>query len=131
MLQFLAVLIQTTEMSGLELAVFFNGSFESARRTDWVQSQLQMRAKINNVSYRTVTRHLERSDGRIGNSREENLSVLGLETHSNERYTTAENLVDSTSMFKNQFTHGSQASERHSCKLITNVHFLYGVILYV
>lgn len=50
MLQFLAVLIQATEMSGLELAVFFNGSFESLRRVDWVQQQLQVRAKVNNVS---------------------------------------------------------------------------------
>ncbi|XP_015437521.1 PREDICTED: constitutive coactivator of PPAR-gamma-like protein 1 homolog isoform X1 [Dufourea novaeangliae] len=49
MLQFLAVLIQATEMSGLELAVFFNGCFESPRRTDWVQNQLQVRIKVNNV----------------------------------------------------------------------------------
>lgn len=50
MLQFLAVLIQAMEMSGLEVAVFFNGCFEPLRRTDWVQHQLQVRAKINNVS---------------------------------------------------------------------------------
>lgn len=50
MLQFLAVLIQATEMSGLELAVFFNGCFESSRRADWVQNQLQVRIKVNNVS---------------------------------------------------------------------------------
>lgn len=50
MLQFLAVLIQAMEMSGLEIAVFFNGCFEPLRRADWVQHQLQMRAKVNNVS---------------------------------------------------------------------------------
>lgn len=50
MLQFLAVLIQAMEMSGLEVAVFFNGCFEPLRRADWVQHQLQVRAKINNVS---------------------------------------------------------------------------------
>ncbi|KOC61607.1 Constitutive coactivator of PPAR-gamma-like protein 1 like protein [Habropoda laboriosa] len=49
MLQFLAVLIQATEMSGLELAVFFNGCFESPRRADWIQNQLQVRIKVNNV----------------------------------------------------------------------------------
>ena len=50
MLQFLAVLIQAMEMSGLEIAVFFNGCFEPLRRPDWVQHQLQVRAKVNNVS---------------------------------------------------------------------------------
>jgi len=50
MLQFLAVLIQAMEMSGLEIAVFFNGCFEPLRRADWVQHQLQVRAKVNNVS---------------------------------------------------------------------------------
>lgn len=50
MVQFLAVLIQATEMSGLELAVFFNGCFEASRRADWVQNQLQVRIKVNNVS---------------------------------------------------------------------------------
>lgn len=50
MLQFLAVLIQAMEMSGLEVAVFFNGCFEPLRRADWVQHQLQVRAKVNNVS---------------------------------------------------------------------------------
>lgn len=50
MLQFLAVLIQATEMSGLELAVFFNGCFESPRRADWILNQLQVRIKVNNVS---------------------------------------------------------------------------------
>ncbi|XP_076684102.1 constitutive coactivator of PPAR-gamma-like protein 1 homolog isoform X3 [Andrena cerasifolii] len=49
MLQFLAVLIQATEMSGLELAVFFNGCFESPRLADWVLNQLQVRIKVNNV----------------------------------------------------------------------------------
>ncbi|XP_011330413.1 constitutive coactivator of PPAR-gamma-like protein 1 homolog isoform X2 [Ooceraea biroi] len=56
MLQFLAVLIQATEMSGLELAVFFNGSFESLRRVDWVQQQLQVRAKVNNVLKHIATK---------------------------------------------------------------------------
>lgn len=51
MLQFLAVLIQATEMSGLELAVFFNGCFESPRLADWVLNQLQVRIKVNNVSF--------------------------------------------------------------------------------
>jgi len=50
MIQFLAVFIQATEMSGLELAVFFNGCFEPLRRADWIEQQLQMRAKVNNVS---------------------------------------------------------------------------------
>ncbi|XP_066596135.1 constitutive coactivator of PPAR-gamma-like protein 1 homolog [Prorops nasuta] len=49
MVQFLAVLIQSAETSGLELAVFFNGCFEPARRGDWIQEQLQVRTKINNV----------------------------------------------------------------------------------
>lgn len=50
MVQFLAVLIQATEMSGLELAVFFNGCFEASRLADWIQNQLQVRIKVNNVS---------------------------------------------------------------------------------
>ncbi|XP_033337606.1 constitutive coactivator of PPAR-gamma-like protein 1 homolog [Megalopta genalis] len=49
MLQFLAVLIEATEISSLELAVFFNGCFESPRRADWIQNQLQVRIKVNNV----------------------------------------------------------------------------------
>ncbi|KAI4479427.1 PREDICTED: constitutive coactivator of PPAR-gamma-like protein 1 homolog isoform X1 [Polistes canadensis] len=56
MVQFLAVLIQATEMSGLELAVFFNGSFESARRSDWIQNQLQVRIKVNNVIKHITTK---------------------------------------------------------------------------
>ncbi|XP_031829961.2 constitutive coactivator of PPAR-gamma-like protein 1 homolog [Nomia melanderi] len=49
MLQFLAVLIQATEMSGLELAVFFNGCFESPRLADWIKNQLHVRFNVNNV----------------------------------------------------------------------------------
>ncbi|XP_034185251.1 constitutive coactivator of PPAR-gamma-like protein 1 homolog isoform X1 [Osmia lignaria lignaria] len=49
MLQFLVVLIHATEASRLELAVFFNGCFESPRRADWIQNQLQVRIKVNNV----------------------------------------------------------------------------------
>ncbi|XP_012135651.1 constitutive coactivator of PPAR-gamma-like protein 1 homolog isoform X2 [Megachile rotundata] len=49
MLQFLAVLIHATEASRVELAVFFNGCFESPRRADWIQNQLQVRIKVNNV----------------------------------------------------------------------------------
>lgn len=49
MLQFLIVFINTTDLSGLELVVYFNGSLESARRTEWIQSQLEMRDKVNNV----------------------------------------------------------------------------------
>ncbi|XP_032680714.1 constitutive coactivator of PPAR-gamma-like protein 1 homolog [Odontomachus brunneus] len=56
MLQFLAVLIQAMEMSNLELAVFFNGCFESPRRADWVQNQLQVRAKVNNVLKHIITK---------------------------------------------------------------------------
>ncbi|XP_029668535.1 constitutive coactivator of PPAR-gamma-like protein 1 homolog [Formica exsecta] len=56
MLQFLAVLIQAMEMSGLEIAVFFNGCFEPLRRADWVQHQLQMRAKVNNVLKHITTK---------------------------------------------------------------------------
>lgn len=50
MLEFLAALIQATEPPGMELAVFFNGCFESPRLTDWIQNQLQVRIKVNNVS---------------------------------------------------------------------------------
>lgn len=64
MLQFLAVFIQATEMSGLELAAFFNGCFESARRADWVQNQLQVRAKVNNVSSCNFVSPLKRFDGK-------------------------------------------------------------------
>ncbi|KAL2731377.1 constitutive coactivator of PPAR-gamma-like protein 1 [Vespula squamosa] len=56
MVQFLAVLIQATEMSGLELAVFFNGCFEASRRADWVQNQLQVRIKVNNVIKHITTK---------------------------------------------------------------------------
>ncbi|XP_076168865.1 constitutive coactivator of PPAR-gamma-like protein 1 homolog [Ptiloglossa arizonensis] len=49
MLEFLAALIQATEPPGMELAVFFNGCFESPRLTDWIQNQLQVRIKVNNV----------------------------------------------------------------------------------
>ncbi|XP_050453694.1 constitutive coactivator of PPAR-gamma-like protein 1 homolog isoform X1 [Cataglyphis hispanica] len=56
MLQFLAVLIQAMEMSGLEIAVFFNGCFEPLRRADWIQHQLQMRAKVNNVLKHITTK---------------------------------------------------------------------------
>ncbi|XP_077277056.1 constitutive coactivator of PPAR-gamma-like protein 1 homolog isoform X2 [Temnothorax americanus] len=56
MLQFLAVLIQAMEMSGLEVAVFFNGCFEPLRRADWVQHQLQVRAKVNNVLKHITTK---------------------------------------------------------------------------
>ncbi|KAG5307878.1 F120A protein, partial [Acromyrmex insinuator] len=56
MLQFLAVLIQAMEMSGLEVAVFFNGCFEPLRRPDWVQHQLQVRAKVNNVLKHITTK---------------------------------------------------------------------------
>lgn len=50
MLQFLAVFIQATDSAGLELGVFFNGSFESSRHVDWIQNQLQVRLNVNNVS---------------------------------------------------------------------------------
>ncbi|XP_012218409.1 constitutive coactivator of PPAR-gamma-like protein 1 homolog isoform X2 [Linepithema humile] len=56
MIQFLAVFIQATEMSGLELAVFFNGCFEPLRRADWIEQQLQMRAKVNNVLKHIATK---------------------------------------------------------------------------
>lgn len=49
MVQFLAVLIQTTEMSGIEFAVFFNGCLETSRSIDWVQNQLKVRNKVNDV----------------------------------------------------------------------------------
>lgn len=51
MIQFLAVFMQASEAAGLELAVFFNGSLESSRKDDWIQSQLEARSKINNVSF--------------------------------------------------------------------------------
>lgn len=50
MLQYLAVLIQATEMSGVEFVVFFNGCLEPLRKDEWVEQQLQMRTKVNNVS---------------------------------------------------------------------------------
>ncbi|XP_011631086.1 constitutive coactivator of PPAR-gamma-like protein 1 homolog [Pogonomyrmex barbatus] len=56
MLQFLAVLIQAMEMSGLEVTVFFNGCFEPLRRADWVQHQLQVRGKVNNVLKHITTK---------------------------------------------------------------------------
>lgn len=97
MLQFLAVLIQAMEMSGLEVAVFFNGCFEPLRRADWVQHQLQVRAKINNVSllhnyiFSSIKQQFKFSK----------ISFLkGLETYNNKRYTATKNLVDSSCMFK-------------------------------
>ncbi|XP_020294477.1 constitutive coactivator of PPAR-gamma-like protein 1 homolog isoform X2 [Pseudomyrmex gracilis] len=56
MLQYLAVLIQATEMSGLELVVFFNGSLEPLRNDEWIEQQLQMRAKVNNVLKHITTK---------------------------------------------------------------------------
>ncbi|XP_046419982.1 constitutive coactivator of PPAR-gamma-like protein 1 homolog isoform X1 [Neodiprion fabricii] len=56
MVQFLAVLTQATEMSGVELAVFFNGSLESPRRLDWIQQQLKVRIKVNNVLKHITTK---------------------------------------------------------------------------
>lgn len=56
MVQFLAVLIQATEMSGVELAVFFNGCNERSRRSEWIQQQLQMRMKVNNVLKHITTK---------------------------------------------------------------------------
>ncbi|XP_058791366.1 constitutive coactivator of PPAR-gamma-like protein 1 homolog isoform X2 [Phymastichus coffea] len=49
MIQFLAVLMQQSEAAGLELAVYFNGSIETSRRSDWIQNQLNTRLKANNV----------------------------------------------------------------------------------
>ncbi|XP_044580080.1 constitutive coactivator of PPAR-gamma-like protein 1 homolog isoform X2 [Cotesia glomerata] len=49
MLQFLAILIQATELSGADLVVFFNGCNEVPRRSEWIQQQLQMRNKVDNV----------------------------------------------------------------------------------
>ncbi|XP_043280498.1 constitutive coactivator of PPAR-gamma-like protein 1 homolog isoform X2 [Venturia canescens] len=56
MVQFLAVLIQATELSGVELAVFFNGCHEAVRRADWIQNQLKMRIKVNNVLKHITTK---------------------------------------------------------------------------
>ncbi|XP_012257994.2 constitutive coactivator of PPAR-gamma-like protein 1 homolog isoform X2 [Athalia rosae] len=56
MVQFLAVLTEATEMSGVELAVFFNGSLESTRRVDWIQHQLEVRIKVNNVLKHITTK---------------------------------------------------------------------------
>ncbi|KAJ9598879.1 hypothetical protein L9F63_026589 [Diploptera punctata] len=49
MVQFLAVLIQTVQVSHIELAVFFNGSLEQQRMTEWIASQQEVRKKINQV----------------------------------------------------------------------------------
>lgn len=49
MMQFLLVLMNATEMAGLELAVFFNGCLESSRRAEWIQNQLETRDKVNCV----------------------------------------------------------------------------------
>ncbi|XP_023290727.1 constitutive coactivator of PPAR-gamma-like protein 1 homolog isoform X2 [Orussus abietinus] len=56
MVQFLAVLTQAMEMSDLELAVFFNGSLEAPRRADWIQNQLKIRTKVNNVLKHITTK---------------------------------------------------------------------------
>lgn len=56
MVQFLAVLIQSIELSGVELVVFFNGCNEAARRTEWIQNQLKMRLKVNNVLKHITTK---------------------------------------------------------------------------
>ncbi|XP_063992108.1 constitutive coactivator of PPAR-gamma-like protein 1 homolog isoform X3 [Diachasmimorpha longicaudata] len=56
MVQFLAVLIQSIELSGVELVVFFNGCNESARRAEWIQNQLKMRLKVNNVLKHITTK---------------------------------------------------------------------------
>lgn len=50
MIQFLAVLMQQSEAAGLELAVFFNGSLETPRRSEWIQNELNTRLKASNVS---------------------------------------------------------------------------------
>ncbi|CAD6207136.1 GSCOCG00010130001-RA-CDS [Cotesia congregata] len=56
MLQFLAILIQATELSGADLVVFFNGCNEVPRRSEWIQQQLQMRNKVNNVLKHIATK---------------------------------------------------------------------------
>ncbi|XP_057319789.1 constitutive coactivator of PPAR-gamma-like protein 1 homolog isoform X2 [Microplitis mediator] len=56
MLQFLAILIQATELSGVDLVVFFNGCNEAPRRSEWIQQQLQMRNKVNNVLKHIATK---------------------------------------------------------------------------
>ncbi|XP_011306830.1 constitutive coactivator of PPAR-gamma-like protein 1 homolog [Fopius arisanus] len=56
MVQFLAVLIQSIELSGVELVVFFNGCSESARRAEWIQDQLKMRIKVNSVLKHITTK---------------------------------------------------------------------------
>ncbi|XP_015592341.1 constitutive coactivator of PPAR-gamma-like protein 1 homolog isoform X2 [Cephus cinctus] len=56
MVQFLAVLTQATELAGVELAVFFNGCLESPRRAEWIQNQLKVRVKVNNVLKHITTK---------------------------------------------------------------------------
>ncbi|XP_044007486.1 constitutive coactivator of PPAR-gamma-like protein 1 homolog isoform X2 [Aphidius gifuensis] len=56
MVQFLAVLIQQTEMYGVKLIVFLNGCNETQRRTEWIKSQLDMRVKVNNVLKHIATK---------------------------------------------------------------------------
>ncbi|KAK0085742.1 hypothetical protein PV325_004479 [Microctonus aethiopoides] len=54
--QFLTVFIQAIEMSGVELAVFFNGCNEAPRRSEWIQHQLETRVKVNNVLKHITTK---------------------------------------------------------------------------
>lgn len=56
MYQFILVLLQATEMQGVELAVFFNGSLEPSRRQEWIQNQLKVRLKVNNVLKHITTK---------------------------------------------------------------------------
>lgn len=56
MYQFILVLLQATDMNGAELAVFFNGSLESPRRAEWIQNQLKVRNKVNNVLKHIATK---------------------------------------------------------------------------
>ncbi|CAG0899993.1 unnamed protein product [Darwinula stevensoni] len=49
MVQFLAVLIQTVHTNSVEMAVFFNGSLEQPRISEWIKLQLDTRKKINSV----------------------------------------------------------------------------------
>jgi hypothetical protein len=49
MVQFLAILIQHMQAGGIELVVFFNGSFESGRMTQWAAAQQNTRRNVASV----------------------------------------------------------------------------------
>lgn len=56
MVQFLAVLVQTVQTNNIELAVFFNGSLELERMSEWVHQQYSLRRSISQVLKHITTK---------------------------------------------------------------------------